>query len=218
MLTKERVFQIMGKYYGNAYYRSAIEQGIPEVDLILATEVLNKINALGYYFSNLNALKETEDRRFVPIILDYFQSFMSANYRTGLISAVCYPSYQDFVPDLLSIYEETTSPQVRLDISQALLSIRSKRYVSEYLRIINNQNFGVRRDYLIDLLCQLRIKDVLPKLLELLEENPYEWRWTFLKYASSFNDRSLLPLIEVYSNSDDSEIRSMAKKAIKRIT
>lgn len=218
LLTKERVFQIMGKYYGNAYYRSAIEQGISEDDLQLTTEILNKVNDLGYNFSNLHALTRTEDSRFVPIVLENFQKFKAANYRTGLIHSVCYPSYSGYVPQLLSIYEETTSPQTRIDISQCLLCIGSRRYVPEYLRIINRDDFGVAHDYLIDLLCKLRVKEVLPKLLELLKSNQHQWAWTFLRYAPVFRDPSLLPFIEPYLESDDGEFRSLARKATKKLT
>ena len=217
MLTKERVFQIMGKYYGNAPYRSAIAHNIPEEDLVLTVKILDEINALGYYFSNLHALSSTVDPRFAPIILKYYQCFLAANYNSGLISAMCHPSYQDFVPELLAVYEETASHQVRLDISQALLCIRSKKYISEYLRIINKQNYGITRDYLIDLLCKLRVKEVIPKLRELLEENPHEWRWTFLNYAPAFQDISLASLIEPYLESDDSELRQLARKALEKL-
>ena len=217
MLTKELVFQIMGKYYGNAYYRSAIEHSISEDDLYLVTKILNMINALGYNFSNLNALKGTEDCRFVPIILKYFQGFNSVNYASELLNAVCYPAYQDYVPQLLVIYESTASSRIKLDISQSLLCIRSKKFISEYLRIINSSAFGIGRDYLIDLLCKLHVKEVIPKLQELLEKNPHEWRWTFLKYAPVFHDPSLIPLIEPYLESTNSELRKLARKAIKSL-
>lgn len=217
-LTKDRVFQIMGKYYGNAYYRSAIEQGISEGDLKLTTEILDKVNSLGYNFSNLHSLARTEDSRFVPIVLENFQKFKAANYRTGLISSVCYPSYSDYVPQLIPIYEETTSPQTRIDISNCLFCIGSRKYVPEYLRLINRDNYDAEHDYLIALLCKLQVKDVLPKLLALLISNQHQWAWTFLKYAPVFRDPSLLPLIEPYLESADGEIRSLARKALKKLT
>jgi len=218
MLTKDRVFQIMGKYYGNAYFRSAITNNIPEDDLLLTAKILDQINSLGYHFSNLHALQGTVDWRFVPIILEYYPCFISDNYNSELISLVCHPVYQDFVPELLSIYEKSNSSQVRLDISQALLCIRSKKYIPEYLRLVNKEDFGYSRDYLIDLLCKLRVEEVVPKLLELLNKNPIDWRWTFLRYAPVFKDASLVPLIEPYLESDDSELKMLARKAIRKLT
>ena len=217
MLTRERVFQIMGKYYGNAYFRSAIANNIPEDDLLLTAKILDRINALGYYFSNLHTLQGTVDRRFVPIVLEYYPCFISDNFNSELIGSVCHPVYQDFVPELLSIYEKSNSPQVRLDISQALLCIRSKKYIREYLRVIYKEDFGYSRDYLIDLLCKLRVKEVIPKLLELLNKNPHDWQWTFLKYAPVFKDTSLVPLIEPYLEADDCGLRIMAQKAISKL-
>lgn len=84
-MTKERVFEIMGKHYGNAYYRSAIRLGISEHDLKLTTELLDKINALGYNFSNMHPLMETEDVRFPPLILEYYGKFDALNYQEGTL-------------------------------------------------------------------------------------------------------------------------------------
>ena len=68
--TKEQVFEIMGKYYGNAHWRDAVGC-YSEEDLIFLTEMLDKINALGYHFSNLHRLTDNEDIRFIPIVLEY---------------------------------------------------------------------------------------------------------------------------------------------------
>ena len=218
MLTKERVFQIMGKYYGNAYYRTAIAHDFSEHDLLLISKALDEVNAFGYSFSNLHALSDVEDIRFVPVVLNYFEKFDSIDFQVALLYLICFPSYSEYVPALIRIYEKTDSEQIRCAVSQSLLLIRSRRFVPEYLRIIQKRDYGITHDYVMDLLCKLRVKEAVPKLVELLKTNPHDWRWTFLRYAPLFNEPSLLPYIVPYLESEDSELRMLARKAQKKLS
>lgn len=127
-MTKERVFEIMGKHYGNAYYRSAIRLGISEHDLKLTTELLDKINALGYNFSNMHPLMETEDVRFPPLILEYYGKFDALNYQEGTLSTICFKSYCEFVPQLLQIYQQSDVLKIRDCASQCIFLINSPKY------------------------------------------------------------------------------------------
>ena len=216
-MTKERVFEIMGKYYGNAYYRSAIRLGISEHDLKLTAELLDKINALGYNFSNTHPLMDTEDVRFPPLILEYYRKFDALNYQEATLSTLCFKSYCEFVPQLLQIYQHSDSLQIRNCASQCIFSINSPKYLSECLEIVNQPNYGATHDYLIDYLCKRRVHKVIPKLLNLLEDYPIVWRWTFLRYVSLFKEPSLIPYVEPFLQFDDGEIRALAKKAIKKL-
>ena len=216
-MTKEEVFQIMGKYYGNAHYRSAIEQNISENDLRLVAQMLDEINALGYNFSNLHRLNETEDINFVPIIFKYFDRISAVNYRQGLLSAVRFKCYERYVPALLRIYEESPDSRIKNNASQAVMSICSRKYTQEYLRIIESPDYGKEHDWFIELLCKLRIRTVLPRLLDLHQKNPHMWRYTLLRYAASFKDPSLIPYVSVYLDFEDPETRKMAKKAVEKL-
>lgn len=217
MLTKERVFEIMGKYYGNAHYRSAIRLGISEHDLKLTTELLDRINALGYYFSNCHRLDEIEDRRFPPLVLDYYAKFESTIYQTGVLAAIRFKSYHEFVPQLLQIYESSTDLEIRYCVSDCIRQINSPKYVDECLRIVNQPTYGAVCDQLVTYLCKRRVHKVIPRLLELLEKYPKTWRWTFLRYVVFFKDPSLIPYVEPFLQADDSEIRSLARTAIKKL-
>lgn len=216
-MTKEQVFEIMGKYYGNAYYRSAIRLGISADDLKLTAELLDQINSLGYNFSNLHKLMETEDIRFPPLILGCFDKFTALNYQESALATVRFKSYHKFVPQLLQIYQNTMVSQIRVCASQCIFSINSHKYVDECLEIVSQPHYGEEHDYLIDYLCKQRVHKVIPKLLNLLEKYPAVWRWTFLHYVSYFKEQSLIPYVEPFLQADDSEIRTLAKKAIKKL-
>ena len=217
MLTKERVFEIMGKYYGNAHYRSVIRLGISEADLKLTTELLDKINALGYNFSNLHKLMEIEDKRFPPLVLEYYDKFEATGYREEALATIHFKSYHEFVPQLLQIYKDTIDSIIRSCVSQCIFSINSPKYVEECLRIVSQPHYGAVHDYFIAYLCRRHILEVVPRLLELLEEHPQIWRWTFLRYISCFKDPSLIPYVEPFLQADDSEIQTLANKAIRKL-
>ena len=218
MLTKERIFEIMGKYYGNAHYRSAIRLAISEHDLALTTELLDKINALGYSFSNLHKLMETEDLKFVPLILSYYDKFESSVYQESVLASIRFKSYHEYIPQLLQIYHSATSLRMRVCASECIFHIGSPRYISACLEIVNHPSYGSEHDYLLAFLCKCRVHKVLPKLLELSKTNPKTWQWTFLQYISYFKDVTVLPYIEPFLENDDSEIRAKARAAIKKLT
>lgn len=216
-MTKERVFAIMGSYYGNAYYRSAIRLGISEDDLKLTAELLDKINSLGYAFSNLHKLMETEDIRFPPLILSCFDQFTALNYQVDALSTIRFKSYSEFVPQLLQIYQNTGISQIRVCASECVLSINSTKHINECLKIVSQPNYGAEHDFLIAYLCKQRVKNVIPRLLNLLEQNPKVWRWTFLRYVTYFKESSLIPYVEPFLQDNDGEVRALAKKAIKKL-
>lgn len=217
MLSKERIFQIMGKYYGNVYYRSAIRLNSSEKDLHTITSFLDEVNSLGYRVSNIHALSSIEDLRLVPIILRYCDKFEADNYRSALIGLLGFRSYEKYVPQLISLYENANSIQYKLDISDALFRICSKKHQSEYLRLVSNPDYGASFDHLLALLCKLRVKEAIPVLLRLYETNPHDWYWTLLKYAPYTKAIAIRPHIFLMLESQDCEIRSLARKALEKL-
>lgn len=217
MVTKEQVFEIMGKYYGNAYYRSAIRLGISEDDLKLTVKLLDQINALGYNFSNLHPLMENEDIRFPPLILGCFDKFTSLNYQEGALATIRFKSYSEYVPQLLQIYQNTGISQIRVCASECILSINSPKYVDECLEIISQPHYGAEHDFLIEYLCKRRVNNLIPRFLNLLEQYPKVWQWTFLRNVTYFKEPSLILYVEPFLQDNDSEIRNLAKKAIRKL-
>ena len=199
--TKEEVFAIMGKYYGNAHWRSAVERGATEEDLRLTVELLDKINALGYNFSNLHRLTDHEDIRFIPIVLEYIHRY--GRKCTYLLSAFQYRSYYSYTPDLIALYKDPQYADIRWDIGNALLHTRHKKFVPQYLEIVNDPEYGSYPCLVMEILCMFRVKEALPRLIELYERYPDVWRWDLLKLTHRFNDPVVLPYIEPYLTCKD---------------
>lgn len=213
--TKEQVFEIMGKYYGNAYWREAIKYSYSEEQLLYVSEILDKINALGYKFSNLQRLNDHEDIRFVPIVLNYIRQ--RKWWVSSLLDALHYRSYYEYTPDLIELYKDPEYKEYRWDLGSALLQCRHKKFIPQYLEIVNDPSYGKDPDLIMEILCRFKVKQALPRLLGLYERYPDIWRWELLKYGWYFKDESIIPYIEPYLTCDDSEYRSMAKKAKEKL-
>ena len=214
--TKEEVFAIMGKYYGNAYWREAIKYSYSEEQLLYVSEILDKINALGYNFSNLQRLTDHEDIRFVPIILNYIRQ--RKWWVSSLLDALHYLSYYEYTPDLIELYKNPDYKEYRWDLGYALLQCRHKKFISQYLEIVNHPTYGEQEDLIMDILCLFKVSAALPRLLELYQRYPDIWRRTLLRYGWYFKDKSILTYIEPYLTYDDKEYRSMAKKAKEKLS
>lgn len=217
MLTKERVFEIMGHFYGNYHYRPAIAQDIPESDLAVIADILDRINALGYRVCNLHALSDVEDVRLAPLILEGYDRLTRENWRAGAIGLLRRRCYAPFIPELIARYEGTDSAFLREAITDSLFGIGSRRYIPEYLRLVRAVGYGASFDYLLDLLCKLRVREAVPVLTELHRQNPHDWHWTLLKYGPATGAEELVPAIRPYLDSDDGELRVLARKALKKL-
>ena len=214
--TKEEVFAIMGKYYGNAYWREAVSNGYSQEQLLFITEILDEINALGYNFSNLHRLTDHEDIRFIPIVLKYIHQ---RKWWVGsLLSAFHCRSYYEYTLDLIELYKRDEFDKHKWKIGNALLLCRHKKFIPHYLEIVNAPSYGNEPDLVMEILCHFKVKQALPRLLELYERYPDIWRWDLLKYGWYFKDKRIIPYIEPYLTCDDGEYRNMAKKAIEKLS
>ena len=206
-LTKSEVFAIMGDYYGNAHWRDCTYS---EKDLRLITEILDKINALGYNFSNLHRLTDHEDIRFIPIVLEYFPHI-------SMLNAFHCRSYYKYTPELIELWKNRGYLRYRWDIGNALLACRHKKFIPQYLEIVNGEGYGEEADLIMQILCLFKVNEALPRLIELYEKYPDVWRWDLLRYGWYFKDKRIIPYIEPYLESADGEYRKMAKRALEKL-
>ena len=197
-MEKEEVFELMGKYYGNAYYRSANRLHYAREDLLLTKSLLDQVNALGYRFSNVHSLQNVEDTRFLPIILHAIPQYKGDNYKGGLLQAICYRSYHSASSELIKLYDEPSMRALRWNISDALFRIRTREMIPALLEIIKREQYGEEPDRILEILIRYKVN-------------------AFLRYAASFRDPSLLGLVEQRMEAEDPYMRSLAKKAIKKM-
>lgn len=213
-LSREKVFEIMGSFYGNAHYRDAQRLSWSERDLILMCRVLDRINDIGYNFSNIGKLSDYEDVRFLPVIFDNYGKFENSDFNEELISAICFKSYHPCTPELLELYRNENNIQLKYRMSNSLYQIRNKKYIPNYISIITNDEYGKNSDMIIDILCNYRVPVALSVLIKLFENYPDEWIYKFLRLGKLYRDPTIIPYLQKISFHDNIEYRSMAIKAL----
>lgn len=211
-MNKDEVFELMGKYYGNAFYRSAIRNNWLREDLLLSKEFLDRVNALGYRISNVHKLQEVEDSRFLPIIFDVIDQYSADSFKAGLLQAVCFRSYKKATGELLRLYDEPSMRSLRWEISDALFRIRARKTIPDLLKIIRRESYGEEPDMILEILLKYKVEAAQDRVMELMDTDPF-WENLFLRYASSFQKPEVAELVESRTEAADPYTRGLAKKA-----
>jgi hypothetical protein len=90
----------------------------------------------------------------------------------SLLSAFHCRSYYKYTPELIALFKNPEYVRYRWDIGNALLLCRHKKFVPQYLEIVNSEEYGEEPDLIMEILCLLKAKEALPRLLELYEKYP----------------------------------------------
>ena len=215
--SKEEVFEIMGKYYGNAHYREAIERAQTRYELAYTARLLDEFNALGYNFAVLHRLTDNEDVRFMPIILEHLENnALPESLKFDLIAGIAFRSYSRFIPEVIKLYKSEKDDKIKWWYGNALMLTRSKKYLEDYLSIVLAPDFN-KPDLVMTIVLKYKDRRCIPKLLELAELDPEYWKWEIARYAGGLGDVSLLPLLERYAQDKEGEVRRYAGKSIQKI-
>lgn len=215
-MTKDDVFQLMGTYYGNAYYKSAIQEHDSKEDLLLTVSILDQINALGYHISNIHKLSYIEDPRFLPIIFENILRYQSDRFKSSLLYAVHFRGYKDATSDLLRLYDDPQMKDLRWEISNSLFHLRNRKFIPEYLSIVLRDEYGKTPDLLLEVLLRYKDPSAMKKLLQLIDQNPF-WENLFLKYAPKYGWVQFGTLIASRLDASDEYTRSLARRAFEKL-
>ena len=209
--SKEEVFNIMGDYYGNAYYRAAIRQEFTKKELTIQKKMLDEINSLGYNFSNLHKLTYEADLRFVPILLKYYDA---TEKKEGILQALSHKEYYAYTPSIAELYCKERNARIRFAISSTLFVIRNKKYVDLYLKITSMEDY-IGDDMISVILCKYRIKEFSSRFIDLYNMNPDAVSWNMANYGYLLNDRRIIPILEDLAKSSRKDISRVAQKHLR---
>lgn len=153
----------------------------------------------------------------LPISIKYYKNAVYDNEKNFFISLFHYKGFGEVVPMLLDdFYSDDTSSLTRQFIGETLRTIRSKKYMDDYLTIIASPQYGLARAPIFSLVGSLKVEQAIPILVNLLEVDK-EFAPCALQTLGAYKRCELRPYFERFINSPDLCLRKIANEALKKL-
>lgn len=147
-----------------------------EHDLKLEAELYADLKEIGfdfYWHMQLSPRKFTkEDKAIVPIFVKYFDKFDDDGLNIYPIECLGVPKLYEATKYILELYYKHCGKfSHKLDyITFVLYSIGDPHYIKEYMQILNDEeNLTEAEAFIVDLVGKLKVKEAIPRLIELLD-------------------------------------------------
>ena len=153
----------------------------------------------------------------MPIAIKYYQQATYDNEKNFFISLFHYRGFTEVIPMLLNdFYSDKISSLTRQFIGETLRTIRSKKYIDDYLKIIVKPQYGLARVPIFLLVGELKVEQAIPILIHLLEEDE-EFAPCALQTLGAYKRFELRPYFERFADSPDTHLRKIARTALKKL-
>ena len=198
-----------------------------EHDKKLIQKIIEEVNSKEYFIQYLFQLSwmDKDDFEFInPIIMKYSLQFERKNTKYGLFGYLGVKGNTDATDFLLVQFRKSNDYIDNLDwnfsrrgvCSSALLVIKDKSKIDEYIEIIESENTRQDSHFFILLLGELKVEKSIPLLIELLSEDNIHLQSAAIQSLTKNKKKiDLNPIIAPFLSSDNDAIRGYAKKALK---
>ena len=181
-----------------------------------------ELRNLGFSFEISNqtlTFMPKHKKTILPIAIKYYQKAKKLgieNEQNHFLGFFHIKNLDEVVPMLLEDFQSTeTTDLTQWYIGSCLYKIRSKTYISEYLKIISNPEYGSNRQLLILLVGEWKIEKAIPILINLLEDEGV--RLHAISALGYFKREEFRPYFERFENSKHPGWRKYARAALKRL-
>ena len=179
-----------------------------------------ELRDLGYEFEiyeQIAGFLPKHKQTILPIVIRYYQQATYDNEKNYFISLFHYRGFEEVVPMLLrDFYADTTPRRTREIIGETLRAIRSKKYIDDYLRMIESPQYGLARAPIFSLIGSLKVERAIPVLIRILE-NDEEYAPCALQTLGAYKRSELKPYFEHFIDSPDPRMRKIASSALKKL-
>jgi hypothetical protein len=198
-------------------------------DIELEQELFNELNLLDiehyYWHMQVGAagFNAKHNDTVVPILLRYIDKFDGRGLNQHFLSCLNVRGFYNATEFLLDKYKKSKGLPYKSEyesISNALRTIRDPRYIKDYLEIINWDQLRTETSNIADLLASLKVKEAVPRIIELLDYTSPEAKYLYaflIRPLSKYKDSNHIKYITKYLNDEDSYIRDLTFKSIKRM-
>lgn len=179
-----------------------------------------ELRNLGFQFEISEQVKQflpKHKKTILPIAIKYYQQATYDNEKDFFISLFHYRGFEEVIPMLVNdFYSDKISSLTRQFIGETLRTIRSKKYIDDYLKIIANPKYGLARAPIFSLVGELKVEQAIPILVSLLEADE-EFAPCALQTLGAYKQFELRPYFERFINSLDMHLRKIADVALKKL-
>lgn len=156
-------------------------------------------------------------KTILPIAIRFYQQATYDNEKNFFISLFHYRGFEEVIPMLLDdFYSDKTPYLTRQFICETLRAIRSKNYIEDYIRIINNLKYGLARAPIFWLIGSLKVEQAIPVLINLLDGDD-EYTASILKTLAKYKRTELKPYFERFIDNADNNLQKIAIAALKNM-
>ena len=198
-------------------YKAAEKQMRKNPDSVLMNFKQELLN-LGFKFQVLNQAESLMPKykdTILPIVIKYYKTAKLKDEKLYLMRWFHHRGLEEVVPMLLKDYYSDNPDIDKWAIGDRLYQIRSKKHIDDYLKIISDPSYGQDRQMVILLVGKLKVKEAIPILINLLEDEGV--RLQAIAALGDFKQENLRPYFERFQNSTHPGWRNYAKKAIKKL-
>lgn len=179
----------------------------------------HELHELGYEFEIPEQVKKVlpmHEKIISPIAIRYYKKAKLDNDKSYFVGLITCKGNDEIIKELLDDFQkENTSNFLREMIGNQLRKVKSEKFISEYLKIIENSNYGVVVGHFVDLLTSLKVDAAIPIFIKMLEDKSL--RALGIKALANLKREEFRPYFERFENDKNSGLRKYAKTALKKL-
>lgn len=200
--------------------KKAYEEYLAEHSDSLIPSFEQELRDRGFQFEISEQIKwflPKHKKTILPIAIRFYQQATYDNEKNFFISLFHYKGFEEVVPMLLDdFYSDKTPYLTRQFICETLRAIRSKNYIEDYVKIINNPKYGLARAPIFWLIGSLKVEQAIPVLINLLDGDD-EYTARILKTLAMYKRTELKPYFERFIDNADNNLQKIAIAALKNM-
>ena len=177
-----------------------------------------ELRELGYRFEVLSqtiGFMPKHKETILPIAIKYYQQAKYKGEKNFFMGFFHFKGFEEVIPMLLEDFYSSNPIVDRWAIGDRLYQICSKKYISDYLKIISSPKYGVDRQMVILLVGKLKVEEAIPIFIDLLEEE--DVRLHAISALGGYKREDFRPYFERFVNDKHPGWRKYARAALKKL-
>lgn len=178
------------------------------------TECLRELGFIFYISDQVKQFMPKYKDIILPLAIQYYNQADQQNERDYFITLMRYPCCKKVVPTLLNSFYANTEIDNRERIAECIYAIHDKKYMNDYIKIIQTPEFGKHRALFILLLGRWKVEEAVDCIISLLHDDQVK------QYAISalgdYRKEEYAVYLTEFLSSGDPYLKRYAKRALEK--